>query len=50
MPLFLYLALLALWIYWAARAFARGETVHALILLVIGVALFAYRYSRQRHR
>lgn len=39
MNLAIILALAALWLYWAGRAFMRGDFVMAGILVVVGVLI-----------
>jgi hypothetical protein len=48
MPPILILALLAFWFFMAYRALQRGEVVYAVVLVAIGLALTAWRFSRVR--
>jgi hypothetical protein len=43
----LVLLLLVFWIFLAYRAFARGDTTMAMVLIVVGIALTAYRLRRR---
>ena len=48
MPPILSLALLAFWFFMAYRALQRGEVGYAVVLVAIGLALTAWRFSRVR--
>jgi len=43
MKLSLVIVLLAVWIFLAVRAFQRGDATLAMVFLVVGAALTAYR-------
>jgi len=41
------LLLLVFWIFLAYRAVQRGDTVMAVVLVVVGISLTAYRLQRR---
>jgi hypothetical protein len=43
----LVLLLLVFWLFLAYRALARGDTVMAVLFVVVGVAITAYRLQRR---
>jgi hypothetical protein len=43
----LVLLLLVFWIFLAYRAVQRGDTVMAVVLVVVGISLTAYRLARR---
>jgi hypothetical protein len=43
----LVLLLLVFWIFMAFRALQRGDTTMAIILVVVGISLTAYRLQRR---
>ena len=46
----LILVLLGFWLFMAYRAYARGDVSLAVVLVVVGLALTAYRMSTGRPR
>jgi hypothetical protein len=46
----LILALLAFWFFMAYRALQRGDVGYAVVLVAIGLALTAWRFSKARSR
>lgn len=44
----LILALLAFWFFMAYRALERGDVAYAAVLVVIGIALTLWRFSKVR--
>ena len=48
MKLSLVIVLLAVWIFLAVAAFQRGDTTLAIVFLVAGAALTAYRLRSRR--
>jgi hypothetical protein len=43
----LVLLLLVFWMFFAFRALQRGDTTMAIILVVVGISLTAYRLQRR---
>jgi hypothetical protein len=48
MPPILILGLLFFWFFMAYRALQRGDVVYAVVLVAIGLALTAWRFSKAR--
>ena len=44
------LVLLGFWLFMAYRAFQRGDVVYAGVLIVVGIALTAWRLGAGRRR